>query len=718
MRQCGSLMGDEMGLGKAVQDIGVANMMGARRIMVGCHASLKMNWYAEIQKWQVMCLPVYVISSGVHMPKGIALPEGWWIVSWEIAQKYERELKTTAIWDLIILGEIHKLKTMTALRTKFFLGGEDKTSEGKTKIIPPIRSKKRLAMTGTPICNRPLELFSFLAWLQPAQFKNKADFKRRFCTNAGDLARLQDVLRASVMVRRLKSQVLKELPPKQRQVITLDVSEGDYGSRRVIEEELETYARFERALEDATYEKQKAQSEGNEEGYKIAVAKLKAAYGIQFTEMSRVRHATALAKVPYVIEHLKDIDAEKLVIFAHHLDVVDLIAQGVSDDKFARTNVRQMDGDRGNRKTSSNAAEVALPVPLRQGQNSFSANAHDGHINTMSGVSSNETRYGARQGVPIGEYGAIKSKKDWSAMHTGLAGHRRSGEMSVVGNSAEIQQQTDASKQSIVGQDRSEERLHEGERVGGQLAGEYDQTQRHASGTRNADRKSKRSNFDLGSVVIITGETPIEERQRLVNKFQEDPSCRYIIGNISAMGVGFTLTAASHVVFVELDWVPGNIFQAEDRLHRIGQFDSVLVQHLVFDGSLDGKMAKTLVAKQEVIDKALDRAGRPVDGDEEEDIVGVKRHEKPWQKDAPIRLTPTQILAVHGALRVLAGLDADGARTINGVGFNKIDTRFGRELAQEKWLTPRQADAGAKIVQKYRKQYPKELYMQIFGEAW
>jgi SWI/SNF-related matrix-associated actin-dependent regulator 1 of chromatin subfamily A len=47
------------------------------------------------------------------------------------------------------------------------------------------------------------------------------------------------------------------------------------------------------------------------------------------------------------------------------------------------------------------------------------------------------------------------------------------------------------------------------------------------------------------------------------------------------------LTAASYVLFAELDWRPAMVTQAEDRLHRIGQEESVLVQHVVFDGSLD-----------------------------------------------------------------------------------------------------------------------------------
>jgi SNF2 family DNA or RNA helicase len=74
-----------------------------------------------------------------------------------------------------------------------------------------------------------------------------------------------------------------------------------------------------------------------------------------------------------------------------------------------------------------------------------------------------------------------------------------------------------------------------------------------------------------------------------------------------------TLTAASHVVFAELDWVPGNVSQAEDRLHRIGQRDSVLVQHLVFDDSVDSRMAHVIVEKQAVIDQALDDPTRRIE---------------------------------------------------------------------------------------------------------
>jgi SWI/SNF-related matrix-associated actin-dependent regulator 1 of chromatin subfamily A len=71
------------------------------------------------------------------------------------------------------------------------------------------------------------------------------------------------------------------------------------------------------------------------------------------------------------------------------------------------------------------------------------------------------------------------------------------------------------------------------------------------------------------------------------------------------MGVGANLTRAQHVVFAELDWTPAILSQAEDRCHRIGQQGKLLIQHLVLAGSLDAKMIKVLVRKQETIRKIL-----------------------------------------------------------------------------------------------------------------
>lgn len=78
------------------------------------------------------------------------------------------------------------------------------------------------------------------------------------------------------------------------------------------------------------------------------------------------------------------------------------------------------------------------------------------------------------------------------------------------------------------------------------------------------------------------------------------------------------------MVFAELDWVPGNVSQAEDRLHRIGQRGSVLVQHLVFDDSVDSIMVNTIIEKQEVIEKALDRRTEAVQAVEQPQVPVVQ----------------------------------------------------------------------------------------------
>ena len=106
--------------------------------------------------------------------------------------------------------------------------------------------------------------------------------------------------------------------------------------------------------------------------------------------------------------------------------------------------------------------------------------------------------------------------------------------------------------------------------------------------------------------VAVFGETQAEDRQRAVDRFQTDPDVRLFIGNIQAAGVGITLTAASDVAFLELPWRPGDLSQAEDRCHRIGQHDSVTCWYLLAADTIEQKIAGMLDSKRTVVDATTD----------------------------------------------------------------------------------------------------------------
>nr|GEV36771.1 SWI/SNF-related matrix-associated actin-dependent regulator of chromatin subfamily A-like protein 1 isoform X1 [Tanacetum cinerariifolium] len=88
-------------------------------------------------------------------------------------------------------------------------------------------------------------------------------------------------------------------------------------------------------------------------------------------------------------------------------------------------------------------------------------------------------------------------------------------------------------------------------------------------------------------VPLIDGGTPSGSRQSLVTDFQEKDAIKAALLSIKAGGVGLTLTAASTVIFAELSWTPGDIIQAEDRAHRIGQVSSVNVYYLLANDTVD-----------------------------------------------------------------------------------------------------------------------------------
>jgi hypothetical protein len=104
----------------------------------------------------------------------------------------------------------------------------------------------------------------------------------------------------------------------------------------------------------------------------------------------------------------------------------------------------------------------------------------------------------------------------------------------------------------------------------------------------------------------VLGDMEIQDRQKAVDRFQEDPACNLIVCSLKAAGVGLTLTASSDVAFAEFGWTPGDMDQAEDRCHRIGQKDSVTAWYLEGNGAgIDEKMLALIEEKREHGDRLL-----------------------------------------------------------------------------------------------------------------
>lgn len=107
---------------------------------------------------------------------------------------------------------------------------------------------------------------------------------------------------------------------------------------------------------------------------------------------------------------------------------------------------------------------------------------------------------------------------------------------------------------------------------------------------------------ELGlSAVVLTGKTPGGTRQTIVDLFQNDDDVRVLLANIVAGGTGVNLTAATQVVFNDLDWVPTNHWQAEDRAYRIGQTRTVNVTYFVARDTIDDFVHAVLETKAALI---------------------------------------------------------------------------------------------------------------------
>jgi len=131
---------------------------------------------------------------------------------------------------------------------------------------------------------------------------------------------------------------------------------------------------------------------------------------------------------------------------------------------------------------------------------------------------------------------------------------------------------------------------------------------------------------EFSPVSIIGGQSDTV-RQDQIDKFQKGES-KLMIAGLRAGNVGINLTRAKYVIFAELDWSPAIHRQAEDRLHRIGQKNTVFAYYLIGNGTLDDHVANILVDKSYEIDAIMDETVDTYENKDKAKLILAQIHDK------------------------------------------------------------------------------------------
>lgn len=229
-----ALLADAPGLGKTIQTIAALEEINPGRFLVFCPASLKYSWKEEIKKWK----PADRVNI-INGPKISRQLQWQRRVRWTIAN-YELLLHDFDLipknWDAIVSDESTRISNPSA-----------KTTKALKKLI----AKKRIALTGTPISNRPDDIYSIIDWISPRYLGTYYQFTEQYCIREPRFHRivgyknLNDLGNrvARFMLRRTKEEVMKDLPPKIIEYISFDLSEKErklyVGVRNQIAAEIE-----------------------------------------------------------------------------------------------------------------------------------------------------------------------------------------------------------------------------------------------------------------------------------------------------------------------------------------------------------------------------------------------------------------------------------------------------------------------------------------------
>ncbi len=304
------ILADDMGLGKTTSTIIAALETGAKKIMIICPATLKINWKREIENYTDRSI---FIADG----KNFSLEHDFVIVNYDIIKNFhnpkekESSLILKSNFDLVIIDEAHYIKNAQAQRTKL--------------INDMVKNIDRLwLLTGTPMTSRPIDYFNLLSLVENATARNWMAYVIRYCSGyqfkvggrkvwnvmgSSNLEELRDRTSTTIL-RRLKENVL-DLPEKIITPVYLRLKSKEYES--VMGEYYDWY--------DKNPEESKSLT-------------------VQFTKLTKVRQIIANEKVKETIEIAENIieQDKKIIIFCNFTESLNTIKE-----HFGKTAVK-LDG--------------------------------------------------------------------------------------------------------------------------------------------------------------------------------------------------------------------------------------------------------------------------------------------------------------------------------------------------------------------------------------
>jgi SWI/SNF-related matrix-associated actin-dependent regulator 1 of chromatin subfamily A len=314
------LVADEMGLGKTVESIAWLKLHPEKRpVDIIVPSSVKYNWQKEIMKWLGEKAEVLEGQTPYTPTKDIC------ILNYSILPYWVEELKKRES-KVMITDEAHYYKNNKAKRTK--------AVKKLAKHIP-----HKIALTGTPIENRPQEIFNAVNVIDPTIFPDFWSFAKKYCgahyngfgwdfSGATNVEELHEKLVNTIMIRRLKKDVLTDLPDKRYNHLVFEIDNRDeYNSAEsdfISFVKGEVQQNLEKELEEKLGAELSQMVELNGNRLKELQSE-KASKVNVLTEMEKLKQLAVKGKMKSVKDWIRDFleTGEKLVVFGTHRFVID-----------------------------------------------------------------------------------------------------------------------------------------------------------------------------------------------------------------------------------------------------------------------------------------------------------------------------------------------------------------------------------------------------------